>query len=795
MRETGKLFGEKLRPLFAGLLVLSLFVAAGLLVFDLRDVPGHSADATALETVTTGKHPYLQTAPFELRPGVWEVHVDYTPDPELESVSMAVADLPTERLFACESDTVALRYYQDHQDYRIYVHTEATPVRIINRVPKRDALPEITSVRITYQPLLTAGYDLGRFLCAVLILLSLWLFVPYWVGLPRSRRMHFLCLCAITMLSLLPICTYELGRGHDFSFHLYRILGMAQGMADGQIPVRLQPLWGNGHGYPVSIMYGDLLLYPAALLYLIGFPMHAAVRFLLFYLTAATAVVSDLCFGRILRNPKLGLAGSAIYVLSVWRLTDVYVRWAVGEYAAMIFLPLIALGACRLIEEAPAPEKEADAQHLFSFSREEQITILCLTLGFGGLLQTHVVTLFLASIAMAVFCIRFWRRFFWTRRLYLLMVSAIWTVILNLWFLVPFVDYSLKQDLYVYHVENHMQTHGVDLYRLFSTHFSATEHALSGFSVQEMPQTVGLALLFGIMAAAAGVLCGLWKGYRRPIRDLTIAALVCLVLSLQIFPYDWINAHMHGLYLLYGSIEFPFRIFPLVMLFGTLLILMCTEELSARSRSMGFLFLSLLICISGFQAIRFQSEYRYEWDKDAIPLVDGRSVYDFGSFLEYTLIGTGNYFQVPEVVIPDGVDLGNIERQNLTFRLWLRNRTSETQFIQLPVCGYKGMQAIAGHTLLLSRASDDAELEVGLPPGFEGEVVVGFRPRIYWRAADLISLAAWLIWVLIALRRRHALRRIRQADTQDNPDEPDNTDNTNTANSSGVEGDESHVDR
>lgn len=56
------------------------------------------------------------------------------------------------------------------------------------------------------------------------------------------------------MMSYLPVAT----TGHDLIFHLYRIEGIAQGLIEGQFPVRMQTVQAAGYGYPVSIMYGDI---------------------------------------------------------------------------------------------------------------------------------------------------------------------------------------------------------------------------------------------------------------------------------------------------------------------------------------------------------------------------------------------------------------------------------------------------------------------------------------------------------------------------------------------------------
>ena len=73
-----------------------------------------------------------------------------------------------------------------------------------------------------------------------------------------------------------PCFGYYLPDGFDLNFHLMRIEEIAGELKNLQFPVRMQTGWLGGYGYPVSIFYGDTLLYIPAVLRLIGFPLQTA---------------------------------------------------------------------------------------------------------------------------------------------------------------------------------------------------------------------------------------------------------------------------------------------------------------------------------------------------------------------------------------------------------------------------------------------------------------------------------------------------------------------------------------
>ena len=70
-----------------------------------------------------------------------------------------------------------------------------------------------------------------------------------------------------TLLFLLPLLYNSMSEGHDLRFHLYRLVGIVDGLKDHQLPVRVYPIANNDFGYGTPLFYCDYFLYPFALLY------------------------------------------------------------------------------------------------------------------------------------------------------------------------------------------------------------------------------------------------------------------------------------------------------------------------------------------------------------------------------------------------------------------------------------------------------------------------------------------------------------------------------------------------
>ena len=247
------------------------------------------------------------------------------------------------------------------------------------------------------------------------------------MDLRRSRQPKqltvFLWLC-VWAFACLPLFTDKLFDAHDISYHLNRIEGIAAALRGGQFPVRIHPNILNDYGYANSIFYPELFLYLPGALRALGVNLNICYKILIAALNAGTVGIAYYSFRRLFKSQYAAYLGTVLYGLSLYRLLCIYVRGAIGEVLAMMFLPLAALGLYEIFFGNP---------HKWYY----------LAIAFIGILQSHIITaqltlyvcLFAALIAFSKLiehkC----------RRLLAAVKAAVLTILVNLWFLVPFFDF------------------------------------------------------------------------------------------------------------------------------------------------------------------------------------------------------------------------------------------------------------------------------------------------------------------------------------------------------------------
>ncbi len=161
------------------------------------------------------------------------------------------------------------------------------------------------------------------------------------VGIRPTLDRHALALAALSLLVLGPMLQAGYFWGaHDARHSVYFLFEFDRVFTDGVLYPRWFPDMTYGYGYPLFNIYGPLAFYIGEFFHLIGFDFVTAVKIVF----ALAWVLSGLAmYGfvkRILGNRNAAFLAGLLYVFMPYHLIDVYVRAALAESVALVFLPL-----------------------------------------------------------------------------------------------------------------------------------------------------------------------------------------------------------------------------------------------------------------------------------------------------------------------------------------------------------------------------------------------------------------------------------------------------------------------
>ncbi len=581
----------------------------------------------------------------------------------------------------------------------------------------------------------------------------------------REAGMTAVLLGGIILGVSLPLFTDYLLTGADMTFHLLRIEGVKDALASGQFPVRIQPNWLQGHGYAVGIFYCDLFLYLPAFLRIMGFTVQTAYQCYKLSVNIATCLISWYSFRKMFRSNKIGVLGSFLYTFYITRLVFLYAVDGVGQYTAMTFLPLVVYGFYRILtEDQNKPE--------------EKYGYIPLALGISGVLCSHVLSCELLLFFILLLCVVCIKRICRREVFLQLCRAAAVTILLNLWYLVPFLEYMLGTDLAVTKggaAYKQIQTWGMYIPQLFepfpSGGLDGARQAQSGMMGETgygigLGLGLGLLLIVFLLTVVKRVPEKMPGGEERQGifgkagKTVLGFGLLSMWMGTIYFPWDRLAKWGGVLRQLIATLQFPYRMltFSGVFLVAACCFAVCDlngMKAAGRLRPVLFYGIVFTIGIGHLLTAAYFNNTAFAKSGGFFRLYDetamGNSYISGG---EYILLGTDTgklTYKGP--VCSEKIALNSYEKEGCYVRIDC-DCGADGQYIELPLLYYKGYRAkeSGGETLQVVCGENNV-VRVLVPSGFQGIIEVDFVGFWYWRAAELISFVTLCLIVLQAIRK------------------------------------------
>ena len=578
---------------------------------------------------------------------------------------------------------------------------------------------------------------LGWLLAAFFLDLLLLLFLPTSPLAIRNADLRgcLFLLGGAVLLASMPVLMQGVGIfGDDIHFHLSRIEGIAQGLKSGQFPVRIYSQAKNGYGYAPSLFYGELCLYFPAVLRTLGVSVQLSYHLYVLAVQMLTAGIAFYSFRQMFSHNKTALLGSVLYLLNPYRLQNLYWRAAVGEYTAMAFLPLIPAALCLLYGRKEPTKKQAG------------VACTEMVIAFGMLLQTHMISLEIMVLATAVFCLFHLRRTFSRCVLFVWLKSVAIVLLLNLWFLLPFLE-IMGSGIYGGMYGGTTMNAGRMIQR-------------SGYAISKVltwnthGRNIGIELIIGCM-----VFLWAWIGHDEeiPHREQKIGlwstgiGLAACWASTNTFPWGLVGALPGKISGILLAIQFPWRYLTLAAILLTLATLCAVSLLRPKklARPLAVLLLSASLLGVGF----FYREY--------LPSESGEYVGDSGELIYVDYLVTNVAWYYDKLYLPIGAketrdgfvtekkvttaEVEQIEKTEKGVILQYTAGMGEDGIIELPLLYYPvyGIKEGAG-TLF---KTENGMLGIQVPAGSSGTIRVAVQEPLRWRLAELVSAVTVLVWI------------------------------------------------
>ncbi|MFI3213549.1 MAG: hypothetical protein R3Y24_09405 [Eubacteriales bacterium] len=549
----------------------------------------------------------------------------------------------------------------------------------------------------------------------------------------KNAKYTGVVLCSVIFASL-PVFQNYLIHSGDLFYHLNRITSLATELGNGAFPVRIAVEDLNGYGYANSLFYCDIFLYLPAILFHCMLPLRTCYQLYIVIINIATILIAYYSLHIMINNQRLSMLGAVLYLLAPYRFTNLYNRSAVGEYTAMTFLPLIV----------------ASMYLIYTKEKIRYQDWVLLSIGMSGLIMSHILSTQMCVVFLALTCVILWKKTFQPKCFLALLKASGLTILLTAWYTIPFIQSMLTSIQVMGYDAGKIQSHGAYLMQLFLPFVSATGYSMSNTLTSDMPITLGISAIIGLVCVCYCCLygekiAGENKSKYQSMILMTGLAMLAIVFTLQAFPWDSLEG-MVGTKVatLMAQIQFPWRyltIATVLIVIGTILALYILKDINKKYYTYAtFLVAIATVLYCSFFYYGFM-EISYCFSNASEPDMDFSVTY---MGFEYLLDGTESSLLNSSQVkaSSDAVMLEDYIEDKGEKYLTVYSMSANTEYVTLPILNYDNYQVVndwTGESLEIINGENNC-ISVEIDPYFEGVLKIEYVAPILWRVMEVVSL-------------------------------------------------------
>lgn len=247
--------------------------------------------------------------------------------------------------------------------------------------------------------------------------------------LKKRNIIDFIILLIITLIISIPLFNNKLDVYMDDGIqHISRSYGTAISMKNGNYNIITD--FANNFGYSWNLFYGPFTTYGLIIIELLVENFVVAYKIFVYILLLLSGIFMYKLVYQMVNNRNVALLSAAIYVLSPYHLTDLYIRNALGEFASFAFIPLVFLGL----------------YNLFNTTENNYY----LAIGAIGVILTHNLSTIITAIFALIYLLTNIKELKNRKILMNLLINILFIVLITSFFWLPMIETKLSANYCVY---------------------------------------------------------------------------------------------------------------------------------------------------------------------------------------------------------------------------------------------------------------------------------------------------------------------------------------------------------
>lgn len=164
-----------------------------------------------------------------------------------------------------------------------------------------------------------------------------------------NKWIHYAIIIVIGLLVAIPLFWVQLAKTDDGYVHLLRTVSVGLSFEHGAFPYLLTPFFCRNFGYTMTAFYGPIVTYLPYFMSLITGSAYSAVRLFAALTIPISGIFMYHFIYEVTKNRGMSFLSAVIYMVFPYRLEVYFDRFAMGEIAAFMFIPIVFQGLYNLL--------------------------------------------------------------------------------------------------------------------------------------------------------------------------------------------------------------------------------------------------------------------------------------------------------------------------------------------------------------------------------------------------------------------------------------------------------------
>lgn len=401
----------------------------------------------------------------------------------------------------------------------------------------------------------------------------------------EDKIIHYIIIVAVSLIAAIPLISLRIYGTDDGFIHLLRIIGTDNTIKDGIFPPLIQTRYARGFGYAMNLFYGPIVTYGPLLFKTFCTHYYDCLKLFAF----ATIIISGftmynfLC--EITKKREIAVIGAIIYILIPYRLETIYNRFAIGEFSAYMFFPMLFHGLYNVINS------DGKKNHYIIISA-------------AGLILTHTISTEYSAIFAALYLICHIRKLknkeIWRK----LIIDVVLILLVTSFYTIPIVEHKINGNYIIFNSTS-MRSLPEDVQ---NSALSPIQLVKDTIEPEGVDFNIGMPLIIfsiiGIVVASK-----ISDDYKDEYLNFILIAIISLFMSMKLFPWiimPQILTKLQFAWRMLSFFEFALSIICAINLY-TLIILISNNKEKLKTILVSLTIILVLISMS-----KVNYNYKYE---------------------------------------------------------------------------------------------------------------------------------------------------------------------------------------